>query len=209
MRRAETHETVNVDDDNVINSDLLNLKIVLRLGSFKLKEDCQIVVETDSDDARGQIENLSHKIASLKPLNITPISFNKKIGQIIAQSLIMPQMSNLYSELFSFNGAEFYSVESEQEIEEYMRTHCDSIPVHKDGNMFVIAEDELACTKVRAAEYTHVRAFTKSEEPVNLSQSIYIIGDNSKTEFILQSLERSQQFSGINFTFKHYGKYKR
>lgn len=197
---------VDVDDDNVINSDLLNLKIVLRLGSFKLRKECQIVVETDSDEARGQIENLSYKIAALKPLNITPISFNKKIGQIIAQSLIMPQMSNLYSLLFSFNGAEFYSVSSDQEIEEYMRTHSDAIPVHKDGNMFVLAENELACQKVRTAEYTHVRAFTKATEPVIAPQSIYIIGDNSKTEFLLQSLERSQEFGGNSFTFKHYGK---
>ena len=89
---------IDLDDDNVVNSDLLNLKIVLKLGSFKLKDDCQIVVETDSDEARAQIDGLSRKLASLRKLNITPMSFNKKIGQIIAQSLVMPQMSNLYSE---------------------------------------------------------------------------------------------------------------
>jgi len=55
---------VDLDDDNVVNSDLLNLKIVLKLGSFKLKKDCQIVVETDSDEARSQIDNLARKLGS-------------------------------------------------------------------------------------------------------------------------------------------------
>ena len=32
-------DMIDVDDDNIINADLLNLKIVLKLGSFKLKED--------------------------------------------------------------------------------------------------------------------------------------------------------------------------
>ena len=65
---------IDLDDDNVVNSDLLNLKIVLKLGSFKLKDDCQIVVETDSDEARAQIDGLSRKLASLRKLNITPMS---------------------------------------------------------------------------------------------------------------------------------------
>ena len=69
-------DMIDVDDDDIINSDLLNLKIVLKLGSFKLKDGCQIVVETQSDDTRAQIEGLSRKITSLKKLNITAISFN-------------------------------------------------------------------------------------------------------------------------------------
>lgn len=199
-------EMVDLDDDNIVNSDLLNLKIVLKLGSFKLKEDCQIVVETDSDESRAQIENLSRKLASLKHLNITPISFNKKIGQIIAQSLVMPQMSNLYSELFSFEGSQFYSIESEQEIDEYMKTHNNAIAVHKDGQLFVLATSEENCEKTRGEEYTHDKKFklaTKQETPV---ANIFIIGENAKTKFLLQSLSRSHEYGDIDFHFKHYEK---
>ena len=197
---------VDVDDDNVINSDLLNLKIVLKLGSFKLKEDCQIVVETDSDEARGQIENLSYKIASLKSLHIAPISFNKKLGQIIAQSLVMPKMSSLYSELLSFEGSEFYSIESEQDIESFMKTHTDAIPVYKEDNLFVLSRGEEGSSKTRSNEYNHDKVFTKSEVHISESASIFIIGNNSKTEFLLESLARIQEFGDFNFTFKHYQK---
>ena len=200
-------DMVDVDDDNIINSDLLNLKIVLKLGSFKLKEDCQIVVETQSDETRAQIDNLSRKIKTLKKLNITAISFNKKIGQIIAQSLIMPKMCDLYSELFSFEGSEFYSIESDDEIEHFLKVHNNAIPVYKeDKNLFVLAEDEDLFKEKREIEYTTNRVFEKSEDQVRSSASIFIIGENSKTKFLLNSLSRMQESGEIKFKFKHYHK---
>ena len=200
-------DMIDIDDDNIINSDLLNLKIVLKLGSFRLKEGCQIVVETQSDETRGQIENLSHKIATLRKLSITPISFNKKIGQIIAQSLIMPRMSDLYSELFSFEGSEFYSIESEQSIEEFLRTHNNSIPVYKgEKHMFVLGEDESLLNITRDGEFLTNRIFNKALDQTRSSASIFIIGENSKTEFLLDSLTRMQESGDISFKFKHYNK---
>ena len=200
-------DMIDVDDDNIINSDLLNLKIVLKLGSFKLKDGCQIVVETQSDETRAQIEGLSHKITSLKKLNITPISFNKKIGQIIAQSLVMPHMSNLYSELFSFEGSEFYSVESSEEIEEFLKTHNNSIPVYKeDKYLFVLAAGEDKLNDKRQQEYTSSRSLEVNMVKGSAQISIFIIGENSKTQFLLNSLERMQKSSDVEFKFKHYGK---
>ena len=202
-------DMIDVDDDNIINSDLLNLKIVLKLGSFKLKDGCQIVVETQSDETRAQIEGLSHKITSLKKLNITPISFNKKIGQIIAQSLVMPHMSNLYSELFSFEGSEFYSVESSEEIEGFLKTHNNSIPVYKeDKNLFVLAADEKNLDDKRPSEYMTDRKMEVNIIKGSAQISIFIIGENSKTEFLLNSLERMQKSSDVEFKFKHYEKTK-
>ena len=200
-------DMIDVDDDNIINADLLNLKIVLKLGSFKLKEDCQIVVETQSDETRGQIENLSHKISSLKSLHITPISFNKKIGQIIAQSLIMPKMSDLYSQLFSFEGSEFYSIESDKSIEEFMKTHNSAIPVYKeDKQMFVLSNGDEYIDSKREGEYVTDRKFVKKMDTSGALASIFIIGENSKTEFLLNSLTRMQESVGLVFMFKHYGK---
>ena len=200
-------DMIDVDDDDIINSDLLNLKIVLKLGSFKLKDGCQIVVETQSDDTRAQIEGLSRKITSLKKLNITAISFNKKIGQIIAQSLVMPHMSALYSELFSFEGSEFYSIESSDEIEQYLKNHNQTIPVYKeDKYLFVLAAGEEKLNDKRQEEYITTRVFEKNTESSSAQISIFIIGENSKTEFLLNSLERMQKSSDISFKFKHYGK---
>ena len=197
---------VDLDDDGIVNSDLLNLKIVLKLGSFKLKDDCQIVVETDSDEARMQIDGLSRKLASLRKLNITPMSFNKKIGQIIAQSLVMPQMSNLYSELFSFEGSQFYSLDSDLDIDSYMRTHNNAIPVHKDERLFVLSANEKQCDEVRESEYYHDRKFVKAENYATPKASIFVIGDNNKTKYLLNNLSRSHEYGDVEFSFKHYEK---
>ena len=197
---------LDLDDDGVNNADLLNLKIILKLGSFKLQKDCQIVVETDSDEARAQIDSLSRKLASLRHLNITSLSFNKKIGQIIAQSLVMPQMSNLYNELFSFEGSQFYPLESDQDIDAFMRTHYDAIPVHKDNQLFVLSNSEKHCAKTREAEYTNDKTFTKAEGHEGETAFIYIIGENHKSKFLLNSLARSKEYSDFDFQYKHYAK---
>ncbi len=202
---AKEDEIDNTDDE-VINADLLNLKIVLKLGSFDLKEDCQIIVETDSEDARTQIDSLSRKLASLRKLNISAVSFNNKIGQIIAQSLVMPQVSNLYNELFSFEGSEFYSIESDQGIDEYMKKHPNAIPVHKDEQLFVLASSEDDCKQERKVEYTNDRKFEIAKKVSVPCTNIFVIGENSKTKFLLQNLSRSKEYGDVDFEYKQYDK---
>ena len=199
-------DIVDLDEDGVFNADLLNLKILLRLGSFKIKDDCQIVVETVSDETRGQIEQLSYTVSTLKNLHITPVSFNRKIGQIIAQSLVVPQMSELYNELLSYEGAEFYSVESDMSIDEFMKTHNEAIPVFKSTRLFVLAEDETEINKTREREYTTDRVFTPVEKQTITASAIFIIGNNRKKKHLLDNLQRSQEQGEIQFELKYYDK---
>ena len=194
------------DDDNIINSDLLNLKIILRLGSFNLNSDAQIVVETDSNVTRGQIENLVYTISSLKDKKIIPISFNKKIGQIIAQSIVCPEMSQVYLNLFSFAGAEFYSVESDKSVYDYLTLHTDSIAVAKLNKLFVLADDKKDTALTRGVAYITERKLERIEAPKPDKCTIFIIGDNSKKEYIIDNLERSKEASFLEFDLKTYHK---
>ena len=199
-------EVPTAGEEEILSHDLLSLKIVLRLGSFKIRPDCQIVVETDSDETRGQIENLSYKVSSLKSLSIIPVSFNRKIGQIIALSLVAPEISSLYTELFSFEGSEFYSIESEEDIDSYLKTHPQAIPVYKEKRLFVLGENETSPTKTREKPYSNDRKFEKAEVEGLTAASIFIIGDNRKKEFILENLERSKEFGDIDFALHYYDK---
>ena len=199
-------DMVDVDDDNIINSDLLNLKIVLRLGSFNIRKDCQIVVETDSDETRGQIENISFTVSTLKPLTIIPVSFNKKIGQIIAQSLVVPLMSGLYNELFSFEGAEFYSLDSKLDIDAFLKEYNEAIPVYKDNRLFVLADTENDTLKKREKPYTTTRKFETIQSESVKEKTIFVIGNNSKKEFLMENLERSKAYGDIDFSMHTYEK---
>ena len=194
------------DDINIHNADLLNLKIVLRLGSFDINPDCQIVVETVSDQTRGQIENLSYTVASLRKLSLTPVSFNRKIGQIIAQSLVMPRIGDVYEELFTFEGSEFYSIESDESIDDFMRMHNEAIPVFKSKRLFVLACDENQPPKKRDKPYFKRIPLTPNPNPGYHTASVFIIGDNSKSEFLMENLRREQEFGDCSFALKLYHK---
>lgn len=194
------------EDANIRNADLLNLKIVLRLGSFTINPNCQIVVETDSDQTRGQIENLSYKVSSLKKLSLIPVSFNRKIGQIIAQSIVMPRISDVYDELFAYIGSEFYSIDSDLSIDEYMKVYNESIPVFKSNRMFVLAFDEKHLPKKREKAFDHFIPLTVNPNPGYTAASVFVIGENSKSEFIMENLRRNQEFGDISFNLKQYHK---
>ena len=194
------------DDDNIINSDLLNLKIVLRLGSFDINPNCQTLVETDSDITRGQIENLAFTVESLKKMNIIPVSFNKKIGQIIAQTLVTPKMAEVYLDVFSFEGSEFYSVDYDNDIKDYMAWHNDAIPVAKYNKVFVLSKDIKDITKKRENPYICDKKFNIINTPKPDKCTIFVIGENKKSEFILENLRRSQELNVFDFELKEYNK---
>lgn len=194
------------DDDNIINSDLLNLKIVLRLGSFDINPNCQTLVETDSDITRGQIENLAFTVDSLKKMNIIPVSFNKKIGQIIAQTLVTPKMAEVYLDVFSFEGSEFYSVDYDNDIKDYMAWHNDAIPVAKYNKVFVLSKDIKDITKKRENPYICDKKFNIINTPKPDKCTIFVIGENKKSEFILENLRRSQELNVFDFELKEYNK---
>ena len=194
-------------DDNILNSDLLNLKIVLRLGSFSLNPLAQIVVETDSDITRGQIENLAYTVKSLKDKTIIPVSFNKKIGQIIAQSIVAPMIAEAYIELFSYSGSEFYSYDTKDSIEEFLMWHKDAIPVAKLDKLFVVAKDEKEIHKRRDKKYTSTKLLEENKDVKKEPCTIFVIGTNKKKEFILSNLERSKSSTiGFKYEIKSYGK---
>ena len=194
------------DDDNILNQDLLNLKIVLRIGSFDIPSNTQIVVETDSDETRQQIENISFTVSSLKGKSVIPVSFNRKIGQIIAQSIVSPEMAEVYLELFSFQGAEFYSLDSKETVEEYMNTHDNSIPVAKLNKLFGLADDEKECLKRREGAISSIVPLRPVVIRPHKNCNIFVIGDNKKCEFILDNLNRSAESDEFNYQIKHYHK---
>ena len=199
-------DMVDGDDDNILNSDLLNLKIILRLGSFDINPNCQTVVETDSDQTRGQIENLLYTVQSLKKMKIIPVSFNKKIGQIIAQSLVEPKMAELYLELFSFSGSEFYSVDYDGEIKDYQKWHTDGIAVAKINKLFVLSRNEKNLLNKREHELINNEKFKIIEKKQSPKSTIFIIGKNKKSDFIVDNLKRSQETSDFDFDLLEYGK---
>ena len=178
------------DDENISNSDLLTLKIMLALGNFNISKNCNIVVELDSEETKDKIEDLSKTITNLKNKSIIPVSFNKKIGQIIAQTIIEPLMANIYLELLSFDGYEFYSFNNAG-VEGYLANYNNAIPIIKYHKLFVFAEDEKDISKKRDKPYKTNRKLILVDNEKHDDFTVFVIGDNKKRQFIIDNLKLS------------------
>ncbi len=193
------------DDENISNSDLLTLKIMLALGNFNISKNCNIVVELDSEETKDKIEDLSKTITNLKNKSIIPVSFNKKIGQIIAQTIIEPLMANIYLELLSFDGYEFYSYNNAG-VEGYLSNYNNAIPIIKYHKLFVFAEDEKDISKKRDKPYKTNRKLIFVDNEKHDDFTVFVIGDNKKRQFIIDNLKLSIPLYKANFEVKEYHK---
>lgn len=193
------------DDKNISNSDLLSLKIMLALGNYKLKDKINIVIETDSDDTANEMDDLASNIGNLKDKNIIPISFNRKIGQIIAQSIINPALATIYLDLLSYDGDEFYSREP-LEVEDFLANYTNAIPIIKYDKLYVFAEDEKDINTKRAKPYHTDRLFKTHDELNKEDFTVFVIGDNKKRDFIIENLKLSGSFYKANFNVNEYHK---
>ena len=195
------------DDANITNNDLLSLKVLLAVSNFKVHEDCNIVIETESGPTKQKIEHLAKTLSNLKDKSIIPVSFNRKIGQIIAQTMIEPRMADIYTELLSFEGFEFYSY-GEDTVEDYLCTHNNAIPIIKYHKLFVLAQDapDLPIVRAKASDLNAVKTFKTKPVSLDLNCTIFIIGENKKAKFIKENLALATVSYGANFKVVSYHK---
>lgn len=177
------------DDKNITSSDLNALKILLALGNFNIKKDCNIVVETENEHTKQKIENISDTISTLKDKSVIPVSFNKKIGQVIAQSVVDPELANIYLDLLSYDGSEFYSVDYDGTVDEYLTHYNSSIPIKKYNSLFVLAETNKDLTQKRNKPYSATKTIKFVEFDPQDYFTVFVIGDNKKSEHIMENLE--------------------
>ena len=193
------------DDDNITNYDLYSLKIMLALGNFDINPKCNIVVETDANSTKKKIENLSQTIKTLQNKSIIPVSFNRKIGQIIAQTVISPELANIYLKLLSYEGSEFYSI-SPVDIDSFLDKHNNAIPIIKYNKLFVLAEDEDDITKTRTKKLGSPRILKTKETQEIEDFTVFVIGENKKTKHIIQNLNLASVSIGSHFKVMDYHK---
>ena len=192
------------DDENITNYDLYSLKIMLALGNFDINPNCNIVIETDDGATKNKIENLAVTIKTLQNKSVIPVSFNRKIGQIIAQTVISPELANIYLELLSFEGSEFYSTDGE--VSDFFATHNEAIPIIKYNKLFVLAEDDVDINKKRQKKLVKARTLITKESKDTDDFTIFVIGENKKTKYIIENLNLAKMSIGPHFNVNEYHK---
>ncbi|MDD3067854.1 MAG: hypothetical protein PHW37_02025 [Acholeplasmataceae bacterium] len=174
-------------DDTMTKSDLNVIKNILSLGEIEFDLEPPIVVEIKKIETKEKILTLSRVVKSLKEHEIMPIVFDRRLGQIIAQTLIESKIEDVYLSLFSFKGSEIYSIPN-PDIENILKDYNQAIPVAHDANAtYVLSPNDVIKNSKSAHLYQPIELKLKKVKSLT-DFDTYIIGTNNKLNFILDAL---------------------
>lgn len=177
-----------MNDKTKSNPDLNVIKILLSLSRFKYNHYPPIIVEIKAFETKEKILALKETLKNLNKHHLIPINFDKRLGQIIAQTLIQKHMEDVYLSLFSFDGSEVYQVKNTT-MEQILLNHPHAIPLEqKNNDVFVLSDDNFVKTIQNTSELTK---YSLKLKPVKhkVKKNILVIGNNNKKSFIKETFE--------------------
>jgi len=165
----------------------------------------QLIVEVDDAWTGMLIDRVMEHKKNTGKNNIVPVSADKILGQILSQFSLMPELSSIYSELFSNKGSAFYSrvdqeeVSNAQFVEDYLARHFRSVPL-------MHLRHEGSGGEVDTCEYYFMAGSDEdvdSEENVSLQpysvklnydfwltrRNVIILGHNTKCSAIMEGFD--------------------
>lgn len=189
--------------DNFYTSDLFAIKQVLALGQIDLPKNPPIVVEIKDIMTKDKLIKLQKVVVSLKNREILPICFDRRLGQMIAQTIIDSRMEDLYLELFSFEGSEVYSI-PKMDIESCLKLRSHAIPLSIYQDKLFVLSRSIATAKIEEKyDLAPIILKTKMLKERN-KHMVYIIGENKKVPFILESFKLYESMHDRVFDFFHF-----
>jgi hypothetical protein len=183
-------------------ADIHVMKTLMLVSNLHLKHDQSIIVEVKEQKTMMLIQQ---KIAREKTMHdqIVPILPDELMGRLIAQTILMPELSQVYHELFSFDGAEFYTVE-DIKADDYIKNYPFAVPIYNLGNLlYVMTENEKNLYERRTLPlHDFSKLKIKNEERYH-EQTILIFGTNSKLHYIIDSIELYKKENKTNIIIEH------
>ena len=200
IEQAKAVLIMNKDDHadigmNLSKSDLNVIKVILSLGQVPLRKDVTIVSEIKKIETKKKILTLSKIVESLSGFEIIPICFDRRLGQIIVQTILQKEMEDVYLTLFSFEGAEAYNL-GDVSFDDVLYKYSHNVPLARIGDKtFVLSSSE------KEAKFQDIQNIC---EPIKIptkdyiakeNMSVYIIGRNNKLQFILESFKAYEELN--------------
>lgn len=183
-------EKTDIENEN--HQDIFAIKSLMLLNQFDIKPNQTIIVEIKSIISKHMIDTYISKNMKLASQMVTILP-DELMGRLIAQTILMPLLNEVYAELFSFKGAEFYSIPKTDPLE-YMKTHPKAIPIYELNNqLFILGESYPSTLELRNSplnDYQNI-SFNKNARYKDLY--LVVIGRNNKLEFILDSIHHYER----------------
>jgi hypothetical protein len=193
-----TYEEVTKD---MSKSDLNVIKTILNIGRIEFKNNPPIVAEIKRIETKEKIFTMARVVENLKGHTLLPICFDRRLGQIIAQTIIHNLMEDVYLSLFSFEGSEVYCLKNTT-FEDCLNKSSDAVPLARNGkDLFVLSLDNKSKHKISEAQIDIQKLKTLHFEEVT-NQEVYLIGKNNKLEFIQSAFNEYKQLYNTDFSSK-------
>lgn len=198
IMNKDMYQTVTKD---MTKSDLNVIKTVLSVGRISFQHNPPIVAEVKRIESKQKIETMAKIVTTLENHDVLPICFDRRLGQIIAQTIIHHFMEDVYLSLFSFEGSEVYRLHKTS-FDTCLQYHTDAVPLaRKQDDLFVLSKDD-ASIHNKTKKPTSVVPLKRKEFNEATNLEVYIIGKNNKLEFILASFYEYEKLYHTDFQAK-------
>ncbi|MCK5732039.1 MAG: hypothetical protein KAH13_03410 [Tenericutes bacterium] len=179
-------------------SDLNVIKVILSVGRIQFKNDPPIVAEIKKIETKEKIITMSDVVKTLHEHKIMPICFDRRLGQIIAQTIICSKMEDVYLSLFSFDDSEIYHLES-VDFDDCLNNYSHVIPTTRFGDdLFVLSLNDKIKDIKSAKEHTTRELKLKKINMAN-NLNVYVVGSNNKLNFIMESFNEYERLYKSEF----------
>ena len=207
----------SIDDDgehSMSNNDVHALKSLFSI--IDVAKNSNIVVEAESNDTVVKIEKLLETIDKNLNKRIIVFSHNSVLGNILGKTIANPTYSELYHSLLSYDGCEFYGIET-LDIEDALYTYNDCIPIinyddddeiDDDGNtkadQLYILSDNKQSLGVRSKKQSFVKELVYKGGLSSEDFTVFIFSKSGNTKFVIDELNKYKTVYGNNITCHSY-----
>ena len=207
-------EIENDDSAAMSNKDLSAIKTLFTM--ININPQANIVVEVEENDTLEKVEKLTKVINPELSKRIIAFSHNSVIGHILGRALVNPIYNDIYHELLSYEGVEFYGIDT-CDIEEALYKYNDCIPVinyddddrvDENGNMSVdqlyILSDNAQTLGIRSEKRSFVKPLAYREKLEKESFTVFVVSKDGNSRFIEEELNQFAKADGLEINYRQY-----
>lgn len=175
-------------DEKLQNPDILSIKSLMLIANSKLNPQQTIIVEIRNESTLPLItDKIAKELGRVD--QIIPILPDEMLGRLIAQTILYPALNNVFQELFSFQGMEFYSSQKES-FDNVYQNNPYVVPIfNRNGFLYMLAGSEKDTLKHRDSKLEISKSININKAMKYPETTIVIFGKNNKLKFILDSLK--------------------
>jgi ion channel POLLUX/CASTOR len=174
------------DDD----ADILSLKAMMMALSEISRPEQTIIIEVAKKETAQLIQaDPSHHS------QVLPIIAQELMGNLIAQTILVPKINEVYDEIFSYHGVEFYEIPTQSE-KEALQTYSSLIPLAEKERTFALAENKTALRQHRKTVLSAPRLLRIGRPLARENRNVVVFGKSSKKPYLEESIRRFSFDSG-------------